>query len=110
MLFKNATGQRITNYDLGLDLAPGEFFEIPEGYARPTRMSNGSRGPSIIEKLCPQLTPADEDDKANWYAVPAHNHARPVAVEKKAELPEGLQNLKRKKNAAGAPRASEVGD
>lgn len=49
---------------------PGETVEIPEGLARPERKANGSRRPSVVERVAPQLRPVDETWAAEFDSTP----------------------------------------
>jgi len=54
----------------GIRVAPRATVDIPDGYAHPRRADNGSRRPSVIEELAPQLEPADPSEKAVWLQAP----------------------------------------
>lgn len=54
----------------GFMVKPGATVEIEDGYAQPRRADNGSRRPSVIEQLAPQLKPADPTERAQWERVP----------------------------------------
>jgi hypothetical protein len=54
----------------GISVKPKDVVEIPEGYSQPRLADNGSRRPSIIEELAPQLQPADELERATWLQAP----------------------------------------
>jgi hypothetical protein len=55
---------------LQLSVKFGEECEIPEEYTRPTLCVNGSRGPSPIEQLAPQLEPVDALFAEEWRKAP----------------------------------------
>ncbi|SRR6266567_1259192 len=55
----------------GIRVEPKSTAEIPDGYAHPRRADNGSRRPSVIEELAPQLQPADPAEKVIWMQAPA---------------------------------------
>lgn len=60
-----------------LEIPFGAEVEIPEHYTKPRRAQNGSRLPSPIEQLAPQLEPTDEGWKATWMLPPAEEVKRP---------------------------------
>jgi len=55
----------------GFYVKPGETCDIADGYANPTRGSNGARSPSVIERIAPQLVPADPSEYEIWKQIPA---------------------------------------
>lgn len=99
MLFKNM-GNVKAKYDGGpaltFEVLPGELLDVPDGYAKPKLCSNGSRGPSVIELIAPQLLPADQEEYERWMRVPEHNASeiekpkRGVAVLMTEGVPEGV--------------------
>jgi hypothetical protein len=55
----------------GIRVEPKGVVEIEDGYARARRNDNGSRRPSVIEELAPQMKPADLSERAIWMQAPA---------------------------------------
>ena len=58
----------------GLDLGPikpGEVVDVPIELTAATRLDNGARGKSPIERNAPQLQPVDEIFAEVWNRVPA---------------------------------------
>ncbi len=70
MLFVNSSVVQVSVPDLNIHVAPGACCEVPEGYAKPRRAANGSRAPSTIELLAPQLVPADPAELKIWNEAP----------------------------------------
>lgn len=71
MRFKNETDQQVfIAMGKGITVPPGGEIDIEDGYALPRRADNGSRRPSIIESLAPQLKPADPAERAVWEQAP----------------------------------------
>lgn len=70
MLFVNESENTVRVPGLKIEVGPGETCEVPESYASPRRASNDSRWPSAIERLAPQLMPADGDERERWLGVP----------------------------------------
>lgn len=71
MLFVNESdGVVVVAIGRGIRVAPKGTVDIPDGYAHPRRADNGSRRPSVIEELAPQLLPADPAEKAIWLQAP----------------------------------------
>jgi hypothetical protein len=64
----------------GIRVEPKAVVDIPDGYAHPRRADNGSRRPSVIEELAPQLQPADAAEKAVWLQAPAARGQSPKAT------------------------------
>lgn len=57
-------------HGLDINVPYGEEVEIPEIWAQPGRYQNGSRKPSPIEQVAPQLKPALDTDREVWEQVP----------------------------------------
>lgn len=53
----------------GVVVQPGDEVEVEEGYCQPLRASNGSRMPSIVERVTPGLEPANEALRERWKAA-----------------------------------------
>lgn len=64
----------------GIRVPPKGTVDIPDGYAHPRRADNGSRRPSVIEELAPQLSPADPAEKAVWLQTPPANNKQSTKV------------------------------
>lgn len=80
MRFRNESDNVVTAAALGVhQLPPGGECEIREEYSRPRRAGNGSRVPSAVEMLAPQLLPADEDERVVWRNVPDEDRPTPRA-------------------------------
>jgi hypothetical protein len=45
---------------------PGGTCEIHDGYCKASQTSNGSRWPSIVERMAPFLVPVDVELRAKW--------------------------------------------
>lgn len=57
----------------------GAEVEVKDGYALPRRATNGSRIPSVVERLAPGLEPADEGAVKEWRKTPEVNpEVKPV--------------------------------
>jgi hypothetical protein len=90
------------------DLPFGETCDIPDGYSHPQRAGNGARLPSIIEKLAPQLKPADPKERKIWLRVPPpgrsdgyREHPVPsVEALVRTGLPQGVAEIEHKKAVA----------
>lgn len=77
MLFKNDTPTRVkVAIGKGYVCEPGQTIEVEEAYAMPRRHDNGSRRPSVIEQLAPQLKPASAAERLDWEQVPAARSRR----------------------------------
>lgn len=55
----------------------GAEVECRDGYCHPMVAANGSRAPSIIEKVAPGLKPAKEDELKKWLEVPESDYVAP---------------------------------
>jgi hypothetical protein len=67
MLLVNTAGYSWTTDEFGgLTVPPDSAVEIEDGYCRAMPARNGTRIPSIIERLAPFLVPADPDLRARW--------------------------------------------
>src|SRR6185369_18009214 len=81
ILDKNGVHKRKedTVYVEALDITVpfGDECDIPELYTRPARTVNGSRGPSPIEQLAPQLEPSDPAFAEEWRKVPPEFTRKP---------------------------------
>jgi len=63
----NATDHVIRTRELGgLDVPPGAQCEIEDGYCDARPAMNGTRIPSIVERLASGLVPADMGLRAKW--------------------------------------------
>jgi hypothetical protein len=83
---KNYSTQPVTVSDLGIhSLAPGGCCEVPVGYALPGLTSNGSRRPSTIELLAPQLQPANEQERVRWLKTPTGPEPEVRGVEERCK-------------------------
>ena len=49
-----------------LSVAPNGVVEIHDGYCRPGVYPNGSRRPSLIERMAPCLVPENLEQRATW--------------------------------------------
>jgi hypothetical protein len=77
--------------DLKIDAAPGAECIVPDAYASPRLGSNGARLPSVIERLAPQLIPADADELATWRGVPAFEATKtPTVISRSAAVAHAL--------------------
>ena len=95
--------QSVTIEAFGIfNLKPGEICEIAEGYARPSRASNGGRKPSIVEGLAPQLKPADADERAHWLRTPTKQE---IAARADEERIPSVEQLMKKGYAKGVAEA-----
>lgn len=83
---------------------PGETVDVPEWAASPKLGSNGGRLPSIIESLCPQLTPADEKERAEWLKPPVSRRDAVRAAVKAA--PDGIPDVEILVKAGMSPGAA----
>lgn len=119
----NTAGSRYLTAEFGgLDVPPGATVDIEDGYCQPGINVNGSRRPSIVERLAPCLKPADPEQRARWGldTVPAPAPA-PTADQVAAQLrDEGVapavaeliasgQAEAPKTSRRGRPRRDEVG-
>jgi hypothetical protein len=58
-------------------IKPRDTVEIEDGYALPRRYDNGSRRPSVVEEIAPQLKPADPQERLMWEQTPEAPQAGP---------------------------------
>ena len=116
MLLTNNTNT-ILRYDgLGLCVAPGDSVEVEDGYCRPLRAPNGSRIPSIIERVCPGLEPADAEARKAWKVEAAEEWIPEKAPPSAAEIESrgvapavaGILAAKKAAEVAEAKKAAEV--
>lgn len=71
MLFKNPTEITVKiAAGAGMSVAPSAVIDLPDPWCSPRRASNGSRIPSIIEMIAPQLKPANDADRIEWEKAP----------------------------------------
>lgn len=49
---------------------PGGQIDVLEDHARPGRLENGGRYPSVIEQLAPQMKPVDKEFAKAWEKTP----------------------------------------
>jgi hypothetical protein len=74
MRFKNTSDKTVRLGHLGVtgipDIAPGDTVEIPDELALPQLRGYAQRKPSVIERIAPQLVPADESEAAAWAEPP----------------------------------------
>lgn len=66
MKLKNYSDRTLKEAGIGIAVEPGDTIEVADGYCRPLRAPNGSRIPSIIERVCPGLEPEDEKLRKEW--------------------------------------------
>lgn len=95
MLMTNVTGRTLnvraellvgaSGSDL-IPVSPDASVECKEGYCHPRRAPNGSRIPSVVERVAPGLEPADEDFRATWKQVPETNWSAPPRKPTTSEL------------------------
>lgn len=81
MRMKNYSGHPFRDDGLfgdGVVVDPGDVVEVEDGYCHPRRAADGSRLPSIAERLCPGLEPADAAERKAWKETPESNWAPPV--------------------------------
>ena len=97
MRMRNASDARVKLDALGIDVAPGEVCEIPDGYARPRLASNGCRIAAVVENLAPQLRPDDDQEFAEWLKAPTENPPVPPRPVKIGEgMPPGVAEIMQK--------------
>lgn len=109
MRMRNRSGNQVTVRGLGLVVPPGGTCEVADGYCRPQLAANGSRLPSIIESVAPQLVPDDPADEAEWRKTPKPLAApvpTPQDIAKKLEA-EGLPPAVAAIAAAGPPEPKQ---
>ena len=76
--FKNTSSDHIRiDHPFSCSVKPGGELDVPEHLARPFRMDNGGRRPSVIEQLAPQMKPVDKDFAAEWAKVPDELASQP---------------------------------
>ena len=104
MLFQNQT-EGIVFLPIGrngIRVQPKATVDIPDGYSHPRRADNGSRRPSVVEKLAGgegvncKLVPADPSERTEWLQAPAPKSSGARA----AQMPTVEGYI-----AAGIPRA-----
>lgn len=62
-------------------IQPGEIVEIEDKFVEPVINSNGSRGLSTIEAVCPHLKPASPEDHIKWMQTPAYkSHTKETVI------------------------------
>lgn len=77
MKMKNTSDGPAIIKELGLVVEAGKTVDIDDQYAKPGRNGTGSRKPSIIEMLAPQMRPASKEDEVEWLKVPETDNAVP---------------------------------
>lgn len=85
MLVRNVSGVRVNCPALGIEsLGPGATCTVEDGYAWPLLSHTGTRLPSAMENMAPQLRPADPDELAQWLKGPLP--VEPPAPRTRAEV------------------------
>lgn len=115
MLFRNSSMEHTLNLDsVGLGkVAPGATVEIPIALCAAGRADNGSRTPSSIECVAPQLKPVDETEGEEWNKAPEPLPPRSVMVTTQGRAPQepaGVAAVRRAQAAAKAKRDQEAAD
>lgn len=87
MLMVNRGSASISLADFGIEgrLEPGKVAELPDGYCLPRLRLNGSRQPSIVEEICPQLQPADPKEAEEVKKTPSAPFSAPPSLVQAAE-------------------------
>jgi hypothetical protein len=106
MRFKNPTAHPINlePIDLGI-VGPGDLIDVPLDLCAPGRASNGSRTPSAIEQVAPQMKPASEDEACIWAKTPKEPEPQSLVVTVAGRAPgvaPGIAALREAKAAAVA--------
>lgn len=57
-------------HGLDINVPFGEEVDIPDVWCKPRRYQNGSRKPSPIEMMAPQLVPANDAEREEWSRIP----------------------------------------
>ena len=107
MLMVNSAGREYDpqgEFGLHEPVPAGAECEIADGYCKATLTANGSRWPSIVERLAPFLVPADPGLRARWGKEDVTPPPAPATEEQKtAELvKDGLPPAVAELVAAGA--------
>lgn len=77
MVNRGSVSVPLTDFGIEGRLEPGGVAELPDGYCLPRLRLNGSRQPSIIEDLWPQLQPSDPKDAAEVKKTPVESYSAP---------------------------------